>query len=198
MKEKLSEKLQSVYDFIRNCIENNGYPPSVREICAKLNIKSTASVYGYIESLKEKGYLDKSPLKKRAIVLKEKVNTFKSIPLIGEITAGKPIFAVENLEGYCPLPPEFNSSDDYFALKVSGESMINAGINDKDVIIVKKQNYAENGEITVCLIDDGATVKRFFKKENKIILHPENDFMVDMIFDDVTILGIVKGLIRKF
>ena len=195
---KVNEKIQSVYEFVSNYVENNGFPPSVREICASLNIKSTASVYSYIEILREKGYLEKSPLKKRAIMLTQKKNTFKNVPIVGEIRAGKPIFAVENLDGYCPLPPDFNEDDDYFALKVSGESMINAGIYDKDVIIVKKQEVALNGDIVVALIEDTATVKRFFKTDNKFILHPENDEMEDQIYDNISILGIVKGLIRKF
>ena len=113
------------------------------------------------------------------------------------VRAGSPIFAVENLDGYCPLPPEFASSNVDFALRVNGDSMINAGIYDKDLIIVKKQEYAENGEIVVALIDDSATVKRFYKDNDKIILHPENDTMSDMIFDKVDVLGVVKGLIRK-
>ena len=198
MKKELKEKVLKVYDFVSGYVENNGFPPSVREICASLQIKSTASVYTYLGILKEEGYLEKSPLKKSAISLTEKKSTFKQIPILGEITAGTPIFAVENLEGYCPLPPEFNENLDYFALKVSGESMIKAGIFDKDVIIVKKQDSADNGEIVVSLIDDSATVKRFYKTQDSVILHPENDNMQDIVLDDVVILGVVKGLIRKF
>lgn len=195
---EIEEKLNEVYQYTVEYIETNGFPPSVRDICKDLNIKSTATAYSYLNKLKSKGLLDKSPLKKRAITLANSIVKFKSVPLIGVISAGTPIYAVENLEGYYPVPPEFNNSNADFALKVKGESMINAGIFDKDIILVKQQSTAENGEIVVALIDDSATVKRFYKKKDKIVLHPENDTMDDMIFDNVTILGIVKGLIRKF
>ena len=196
--KKIDEKLDKVYNFTIDFISDNGFPPSVREICAKLNIKSTATAYSYIEKLKARGLLEKSPLKKRAITVANRANEFKSIPLIGTIRAGSPIFAVENLEGYYPLPDELNTGGTEFALRVQGDSMINAGIFENDIIIVKQQNHASNGEIVVALIEDSATVKRFYRKNGKIILHPENDSMEDMIFDSVTILGIVKGLMRKF
>lgn len=195
--KKIDEKLEKVYNFTVEFISDNGFPPSVREICSKLNIKSTATAYSYIERLKDKGLLEKSPSKKRALSLSRKID-FKSIPLVGTIRAGSPIFAVENLEGYYPLPEEFISNGNEFALRVQGNSMINAGIYDGDIIIVNQQNTANNGEIVVALIDDSATVKRFYKKNQKIILHPENDDLEDMIYDDVSILGIVKGLFRKF
>lgn len=198
-KKELSDKLNSVYKFTSDYINDNGFPPSVREICSKLNIKSTATAYSYIEKLRKKGFIDKSPMKKRALKLSRPVLSNQGqIPLIGTVRAGTPIFAVENLDGYYPLPPDFiGFKDEFFALRVSGDSMINAGIYDKDVIIVKKQNYAENGEIVVALVDDSATVKRFYLEKDKIILHPENDEMEDLIFDDAKILGIVKGLYRK-
>lgn len=196
--KKIEIKINEVYNFLSDYIGQNGFPPSVREICSKLNIKSTATVYSYIEKLMERGLLEKSPSKNRAISLSKKAANFKSVPIIGTIAAGSPLFAVENLEGYCPIPDEFNPSGSEFALKVKGDSMINAGIYDKDIIIVKQQNYALNGDIVVALIDDSATVKRFYKKNGKIVLHPENDAMQDMIFDEVVVLGIVKGLMRKF
>lgn len=196
--KKLNDRVNQVYEFTVEFINDNGFPPSVREICQKVGIKSTATAYSYIERLKDMGLLEKSPLKKRAITLSQKSSTFKSIPLIGTIRAGSPILAVENLEGYFPLPDEMNNGGVDFALKVQGESMINAGIYDKDVIIVHQQNTAKNGDIVVALVDDSATVKRFYKKAGKFILHPENDTMQDMIFDEVSILGIVKGLMRKF
>ena len=198
-KKELSDKLNSVYKFTSDYINDNGFPPSVREICSNLNIKSTATAYSYIEKLRKKGLIDKSPMKKRALKLSRPVLSNQGqIPLIGTVRAGTPIFAVENLDGYYPLPPDFiGFKDDFFALRVSGDSMINEGIYDKDVIIVKKQNYAENGEIVVALVDDSATVKRFYLEKDKIILHPENDEMEDLIFDDAKILGIVKGLYRK-
>ncbi len=196
--KKSEEKINKVYNFMVDFINDNGFPPSIREICYKLDIKSTATAYLYIEKLKERGLLEKSPYKKRALSIPQTNNNFKSIPLVGTIRAGEPIFAVENLEGYYPIPDDFASSSNDFALKVQGNSMINAGIFEKDIIIVSQQNVAENGQIVVALIDDGATVKRFYKRKNKIILHPENDDMEDMVFDKVTILGVVKGLIRKF
>lgn len=196
--KRINEKINKVYEFTVEFIKDNGYPPSVREICQKLNIKSTATAYSYLERLKDKGLLDKSPQKKRAITLAKTPSNYKSVPLVGTISAGSPIFAVENLEGYYPIPEEFNTGGAEFALKVKGNSMINAGIFEGDIIIVNQQNTANNGEIVVALIDDSATVKRFFKKKNKIILHPENDELTDMIFDNVTVLGVVKGLMRKF
>lgn len=196
--KKIDEKLNLVYNFTVDFIDQNGFPPSIREICSKLNIKSTATAYSYVEKLKQRGLFEKTPLKKRALSLACKQNDFKTIPLIGVISAGSPIFAVENLEGYYPIPDEMNTGGNEFALKVSGDSMINAGIYDKDVIIVHQQNDAVNGDIVVALVEDSATVKRFYRRDGKIILHPENDLLEDMIFDNVTVLGVVKGLMRKF
>ena len=195
--KKINEKLNMVYNFTINYINENGFPPSVREICNKLHIKSTATAFSYIEKLKDKGLIEKHTQKKRAITLSGKSNV-KKVPLVGVVNAGSPIFAVENLEGYYPFPDDFGNNDNCFALKVNGNSMINAGINENDVIIVSQQNTANNGEIVVALVDDSATVKRFFKRKDKVILHPENDDMSDMVFDNVVILGVVKGLYRKF
>ena len=197
--KKLNDKVKQVYDFTVAYIDNNGFPPSVREICSKLNIKSTATAYSYLEKLKTMGLLEKSPMKKRAIAIPNRQSKeIKSVPFVGTISAGSPILAVENLEGYYTLPEDFVVDGDEFALRVQGDSMINAGILNNDIIIVKQRNTALNGEIVVALIDDSATVKRFYRKSNKIILHPENDTMQDMVFDNVQILGVVKGLIRKF
>ncbi len=196
--KKLDDKLNQVYNFTKDFIEDNGFPPSVREICAKLNIKSTATAYSYIEKLKERGMLNKSPLKKRALSMPIDRNEYRSIPLIGTVRAGTPIFAVENLDGYIPLPEEFGMDKSDFALRVEGDSMINAGIFENDIIIVNQQDTADSGEIVVALIDDSATVKRLIVDDEKIILRPENDTMSDMIFDEVRILGVVTGLIRKF
>lgn len=194
---KIEDKINKVYEFTVDYINENGFPPSVRDICNKLNIKSTATAFSYIEKLKQKGLLEKFPQKKRALTLSNR-SSIKNVPLLGTIRAGSPIFAIENLEGYYPLPDNFCDGEDNFALKVQGDSMINAGIHENDIIVVKQQNTAENGEIVIALIDDSATVKRLFRKDNKIILHPENDNMSDMIFDNVIILGVVKGLFRKF
>lgn len=198
MSKLLESKLQTVYNFTVEYIEDNGFPPSVREICSKCDIKSTASAYLYLERLKERGLLLKSPLKKRAIAVPSKSKDYVKIPLVGTVTAGLPIFAVENLDGYIPLPNEFENEKDCFALRVQGESMINVGIYNNDIIIVNKCDTADNGQIVVALIEDSATVKRFFKRDGQIVLHPENNDMSDMFFSDVKILGVVKGLIRKF
>ncbi|MBE5757213.1 MAG: transcriptional repressor LexA [Clostridiales bacterium] len=195
--KKIDEKIAKVYDFIVEFSKENGFPPSIREICENTNIKSTATAYSYVEKLKSKGLLSKTSTKNRALKVSNLSTNIKTIPLVGVVTAGTPILAQENIEGMYPLPPEFDSNSDFFALTVQGTSMINAGIYDGDKVIVKKQNTAENGEIVVALIDDSATVKRFYKKQNKIILHPENDELSDIIVDNVYILGIVKGLFRK-
>ena len=195
--KKIDEKLDKVYKFTAEYIENNGFPPSVREICAECNIKSTATAFSYLERLKDRGLIRKTPDKKRSLALKTGNFNYKSVPIIGTIRAGSPIFAVENLDGYCPIPADMNCGDNSFALKVVGNSMINAGIKENDTIIVRGQETADNGEIVVALVDDSATVKRFYKRDGKIILHPENDDMEDMIFDNVKILGVVKGLMRN-
>ena len=196
--KNMEGKLERVYRFVEHYIAENGFPPSVREICEQIGIKSTATAYSYLNRLKDMGRIDKTDSKKRALSLTDKT-ALKRIPLVGTVTAGTPILAVENLEGYYPLLPDFPGSDeDYFMLRVFGDSMIEAGIYDGDKIIVKRQNTADNGEIVVALIEDSATVKRFFKRENKIILHPENSALSDIVLNDVVILGIVEGLIRKF
>ena len=195
--KKIEQKINEVYNFTFDYVRDNGFSPSIREICEKLNIKSTATAYSYLERLKNRGLLKRTSQKKRAISIAQDVN-YKSVPLIGTVRAGEPIFAVENLEGYYPIPKEFNTGGDEFALTVQGDSMINAGIYENDVIIVNKQDTANNGEIVVALVDDSATVKRFYKTKNKIILRPENDNLTDMIFDEVKILGVVKGLMRRF
>jgi repressor LexA len=199
-KVNIDNKLKDVLNYLSEYINDNGFPPSVREICKELSIKSTATVYYYLEKLDKQGFIKKSPLKKRAVGI---VNHNKAesitVPVLGKVTAGQPILAVENYDEYMPIPSlMFDKNDDLFILTIKGESMIEAGIYDRDKIIVKRQSTAENGEIIVALIDDLATVKRFYKKNNKIVLHPENSSMQDMIFDDITILGKVTGLIRKY
>ena len=196
--KNIEDKILSVYNFTLDYVDNNGYPPSIREICEKLNIKSTATAYSYVEKLKQRGLLEKSPLKKRAISVTNNNKNIKNVPIVGTIRAGAPIFAEENIEGYLPLSNDFLLNGEEFALKVVGDSMINAGIFEGDVIIVNKQNVAENGQIVVAMIDDEATVKRLVLKDGKVILRPENSQMSDMVFDNVEIIGVVKGLIRKF
>ena len=192
-----NEKYNTVYEFIKKYITENGYSPSVREICANCGIKSTATAYQYINKLNEQGLIKKSGNKKRAVSLKKSVGQSVSVPLVGTVAAGQPIFADENYEGYYSLPTEFFGSDDMFMLTVKGDSMIKIGMLDGDKIIVKKQNTADNGDIVVALVDDSATVKRFYRRDRKIILHPENDSMSDFVFDDVSVLGKVVGLMRN-
>ncbi len=193
---KSAEKYQKVYEFIKNYIAENGFSPSVREICANCGIKSTATAYQYINKLNEQGLIKKAGNKKRAVSLKQSPAGIK-VPLVGTVAAGTPIFADENYEGFYTIPSEMFGADDMFLLTVKGDSMINIGMLDGDKIVVKKQNTADNGDIVVALVDDSATVKRFYKRDGKFILHPENDEMSDFVFDDVSVLGKVVGLMRN-
>lgn len=192
------EKLTKVMDYIRKFTEENGYTPSVREIGKECGIKSTATVHSYIEKLQTKGYLSKTDNKKRAVTISKSSGV--NIPLIGTVTAGQPIFAYENYEDYYTFPAGEFKGENLFMLRVQGSSMIDAGICDGDKIIVRKQEVAQNGEIVVALVDDGATVKRFYAKNGQIILHPENETLSDMIFapEEVKILGKVVGLMRNY
>ncbi len=193
---KINEKLNACYEYVKTFIQENGYAPSVRDICKDLNIKSTATAHLYLKKLNENGLIDVKSDKKRAISLNS--SYVSGVPLIGTVAAGQPIFATENYEDYYTLPKDFNTSDELFMLTIKGNSMQNVGILNGDKIVVKKQNDANNGDIVVALLDDSATCKRFFKKDNKIILHPENEDYSDIIVSDVQILGKVVGLIRKF
>lgn len=192
--KRVIDKSNAVLEFIQSYISENGYAPSVREICKACDIKSTATAFGYINSLAERGLINKADNKKRAVSLKQNA---VHVPLIGTVAAGQPIFATENYEGFYSIPSNLFTGEDLFLLNVRGSSMINIGIFEGDKIVVKKQDTADNGDIVVALVDDSATVKRFFKRDGKIILHPENDEMEDFIFDDVSILGKVIGLIRN-
>lgn len=190
------EKLIMVMDYIRKFTEENGYTPSVREIAQECGIKSTATVHSYLERLQTRGLVSKANNKKRSMTIGK--NSGVSIPLVGTVTAGQPIFAYENYEDYYSFPATEFKGDELFMLRVQGTSMINAGILDGDKIVVRRQPTAENGEIVVALVDDSATVKRFYRKNGQIILHPENDALSDMVFSDgeVAILGKVLGLMR--
>ncbi len=197
------DKLMDVLKYINRYTAENGFPPTVRDICRDLGIKSTATAYDYINRLKEMGYLDKAENKKRAVAVRSE-NTVR-VPLIGTVTAGHPIMAAENFEGYVPLPNSEFRGDDLFMLRVKGESMIEAGIFDGDKIIVRKQETAENGDIVVALFnpdgtEQGATVKRFFRRDGKVILHPENAALEDFVLDsdnEAQIIGKVIGLLRS-
>lgn len=198
---KLTAKQEEILNFMKSEILNKGYPPSVREICAAVNLKSTSSVHSHLSSLEEKGYIHRDPTKPRAIEIVD--DTFNltrreiaNIPIIGTVAAGQPLLATENIEGYFPIPTEYLSNKSVFMLKVKGNSMINAGIFEGDTIIVEQQNTASNGDIIVALIDDSATVKTFYKEKGHIRLQPENDFMEPIIVNDCQILGKVMGLLR--
>lgn len=192
------EKLVMVMDYIRKFSEENGYTPSVREIGKECGIKSTATVYSYLQKLQDKGYLNKANNKKRSVTLAKSSGV--NIPLIGTVTAGQPIFAYENYEDYYTFPAGEFRGEDLFMLRVQGTSMIDAGIMDGDKIVVRRQETAENGEIVVALVEDSATVKRFYRKDGHIVLHPENEALSDMIYEDgeVSILGKVVGLMRNY
>lgn len=196
-------KLMVVLNYINQYVKEYGFAPSVRDICRDLGIKSTATAYSYINRLKDMGYLQKADKKKRAVAISGGDSV--KVPLIGAVTAGQPILARENFEGFYSLPAAEFAGEDLFMLRVHGESMIDAGIFDGDKIVVKKQETAENGDIVVAMFDDGidegATVKRFFRRDGKIILHPENAALSDFVLDEgnsVHILGKVVGLLRSF
>jgi repressor LexA len=196
------DKQSEIYEFLKNYTENKGYPPSVREICEAVSLKSTSTVHGHLKRLEKKGLIRRDPSKPRALEIAELSTPKKemiSIPIVGKITAGLPILATENVEDTFSLPLDFIKHDkELFMLRVSGQSMIKAGINDKDLAIIERCNDAVNGEIVVALIDDSATIKRFFKEENHIRLQPENDTMDPIIVDDCSILGKLVGIFRAY
>ena len=203
MPGKISSKQKEILDYIEDNILNKGYPPSVREICEAVKLKSTSSVHSHLETLEKNGYIRRDPTKPRTIeILDDKFclsrRELVNVPIIGQVTAGEPILAVENVEGYFPVPPEYLHNKSSFMLKVKGDSMINVGIYDGDLILVEVQSTASNNEIVVALVDDSATVKRFFKEDGHYRLQPENDFMDPIIVDNVLILGKVIGLFRTF
>lgn len=192
------EKLTKVMDYIRKFSEENGYTPSVREICQQCGIKSTATVHSYIAKLQDRGFLSKTDNKKRSVSIGRSSSV--TIPLIGTVTAGQPIFAYENYEDYYTFPAGEFKGEELFMLRVCGTSMIDAGILDGDKIIVRRQQTANDGEIIVALAEDSATVKRIFFRDGKIILHPENEALSDMVFEpgEISVLGKVVGLMRNY
>ena len=199
---KISNKQKEILDYIKQEILDHGYPPAVREICEAVNLKSTSSVHSHLETLEKNGYIKRDPTKPRAIEICD--DSFQmvrtemvSIPVIGNVAAGEPIFAQENIESYFPVPAEFVPKGDSFALKVRGDSMINAGIFSGDQIFVLACNTAKNGDMVVALVEDSATVKTFYKEDGYIRLQPENDSMEPIIVDDCQILGKVYGVFRR-
>jgi repressor LexA len=203
MKNQNSKQMQ-ILQFICDTVEDRGFPPTVREIGNAVNLSSTSTVHGHLERLEKKGFLLKDPSKPRALEVTQEGRDalgIKSdkIPVVGVVTAGQPILAVEDIDDYFPLPPDLQNEDgDLFMLRVHGTSMINAGILDGDKVIVKKQNTASNGEIVVAMTEDNeATVKRFYKEDGHYRLQPENDTMDPIILGQVQILGKVVGLYRS-
>ncbi|SFD78629.1 repressor LexA [Lentibacillus persicus] len=202
---KLSKRQEAILEYIKGEVNEKGYPPSVREIAVAVGLASSSTVHGHLARLESKGFIRRDPTKPRAIEVldtSEQSNIPKEepryAPVIGKVTAGIPITAVENIEEFIPLPSNVTASDEtLFVLVIEGESMIEAGILDGDMVIVKQQNTAQNGDIVVGMTEeDEATVKRFFKEKDHIRLQPENATMEPLIYDNVTILGIVIGLYR--
>lgn len=214
MKSKPNEKKQQILDFVNNQVEEKGYPPSVREICSAVGFKSTSTVHCYLEKLRKEGLIIKDPTKPRAIKVVNGRKTPKKtiegngdyysrrelvdVPIVGKVTAGMPILAVENIEDTFPLPVDYAQNSTVFMLKVQGDSMIEAGILDRDLVLVKQQSTASNGDIVVALIGDEATVKTFYKENGYIRLQPQNQYMEPIIVhNDLSILGKVIGVFRK-
>lgn len=197
----ISDKQKQILEYIKNEIINRGYPPTVRDICSAVNLRSTSSVHSHLASLEKAGYIVRDKTKPRAIeVVDDSYNNVRreiiNIPVVGRVAAGEPILAMENIDSYFPIPAEFVHNKVTFMLKVKGESMINAGILDGDTIIVEETSTAHNGEIIVALIDDSATVKTFYLEAGHIRLQPENDYMDPIIVSDCKIIGKVIGLFR--
>ena len=198
---RITDKQREILEYIKKEILNRGYPPTVRDICEAVNLKSTSSVHSHLETLEKNGYIRRDPTKPRAIeIVDDNFNLtrreFANVPLIGQVAAGQPLLAVENIESYFPIPTEFMPNAESFMLKVKGESMINAGIFDGDNILVEKCDNVHNGDIVVALIDDSATVKTFYKEDVHIRLQPENDTMDPIIVPDCKIVGKVFGVFR--
>lgn len=202
MPGKISEKQQEILNYMKEEILKKGYPPTVREICEVVHLKSTSSVHSHLETLEKNGYIRRDPTKPRAIeIVDDEFNLARremiNIPVLGRVAAGAPLLAVENIDDYFAVPSAFlPSGHDYFILIVKGESMVNIGINDGDMLIVQKQPTALNGDIVVALIEDSVTVKRFYKEDGHIRLQPENDYMDPIIVSDCEIVGKAISLYR--
>ena len=201
---KISKKQSEILEYIKNEILNRGFPPSVREICEAVDLKSTSSVHSHLETLEKNGYIRRDPTKPRAIeIVDDNFNLVRretvNVPIIGKVAAGQPLLAMENVEGYFPIPSEYMPNNKTFMLVVQGDSMINAGIFNGDYVVVEQQPTAENGQKVVALLDDSATVKTFYKENGHIRLQPENDSMEPIIVEadqPFQILGKVIGVFR--
>ncbi len=208
MKKSMEQKLNALYQFLKEYQKQNGFCPSVREMCDELKVNSTSTITYYLNHLEKEGKIRRGAFKNRAIEIlnqdldsnvkmMEIIQSYQPIPILGQITAGEPILAVENFEEVFYMPSGLFRGDDLFMLTVSGESMIEAGIQDGDKVVIRKQDTANNGDIVAALIDDSATIKRFYKEDGHFRLQPENPTMEPMFFDEVTIIGKVVGLIRN-
>ncbi|SEK34147.1 MULTISPECIES: transcriptional repressor LexA [unclassified Butyrivibrio] len=202
-KRRISAKQQEILDFIKDKILEKGYPPTVREICETVHLKSTSSVHSHLETLEKNGYIKRDPTKPRTIeICDDSFNMIRTemvnIPVVGQVAAGTPILAEQNIDSYFPIPAEMCPKGQMFILNVKGDSMINAGIFNGDHIFVEACDTARNGEQIVALIDDSATVKTFYKEKGHIRLQPENDTMEPIIVDDCEILGRVFGVLRLY
>lgn len=204
MYEDLTKREIQVLECIISSISTNGYPPTVREIGRRIGLKSPSSVHGYLDRLEEKDYIMRTASKTRAIVVKDKNSPMYQsnkktvdVPIVGVVTAGEPILAVENIEGYFPIDSSLAKDKDLFVLRVRGESMINAGILDGDYVLIEKVSFASNGDIVLALIDESSTIKRFYREDGYIKLQPENDSMEPIYLKNAKILGHVIALYRK-
>ena len=202
-KGNISKKQEEILEYIKSQILQRGFPPAVREICDAVNLKSTSSVHSHLETLEKNGYIRRDPTKPRAIeIVDDNFNItrkeMRNIPIIGDVAAGQPIFAEQNISGYFPILADELPSGNLFMLNVRGESMINIGIHDGDKVIVREASTAKNGDIVVALVDDSATVKTYYKEDGRYRLQPENDTMDPIYVDHVQILGIVIGLFRLY
>ena len=220
-KDKLTKRQQQILEYIRECIEEKHYPPSVREIGQAIGLSSPSTVHAHLNALEEKGYIKRDAVKSRSMVITEKGNAnsnakasaaqnpvhsqdsfdyhaLSTLPLVGRVAAGTPILAEQNIEEEIPLPNSIFGDRNSFLLSVHGDSMINAGIFDGDTLLVREQKYANNGDIVVAMIEDGATVKTFYKEKDCIRLQPENDSMEPILTRDAEIIGVVTGLFRSY
>ena len=198
---KISAKQLEILEYIKSQILERGFPPAVRDICEAVHLKSTSSVHSHLETLEKNGYIRRDPTKPRAIeILDDNFNFIRremvNVPIVGRVAAGEPLLAEQNIENYFPIPMEYMPNKQTFMLKVQGESMINAGILDGDYVLVEERETTSDGEMVVALIEDGATVKTFYKAEENIRLQPENDTMEPIIVSDCTVLGKVIGVFR--
>ena len=201
---KISKKQSEILEYMKNEILNRGFPPSVREICEAVSLKSTSSVHSHLETLEKNGYIRRDPTKPRAIeIVDDNFNLVRretvNVPIIGKVAAGEPLLAVQNVEGYFPIPSEYMPNKQTFMLVVQGDSMVNAGIFSGDYVVVEKQENAENGDKLVALVEDSATIKTFYKEKDHIRLQPENDYMDPIVIhpeQQFQVLGKVIGVFR--